>query len=120
MLCLFFGGLVTLTSGFMVVNMMLFPVTKTIALFWVALTALVLAPPILIAGFRLLLNMPNKHGGLFSPFTLRGMAVINGLLGGIILTLGVQDSDPSGMYGGLSFLLTTQGAFILANKRAKT
>lgn len=120
LLCVFFGGLSTLTGLGMTLGMLLSPNTRAENLFWVGLAALALAPPIFVAGIRLLLNKPNKHGGLFAPYTLRGLAVVNGILGGAIIIFAINEGSINGFFGGISFLVTTQGAFVLANKRDAT
>lgn len=101
----------------MTLDMIVAPERRVANLFWVALVTLAISPPIVVAGYRLLLNKPNQHGGLFSPNVLRGLAVVNGVLGGAIVILALQQRDIRGILGGISFLATTQGAFVLASKR---
>lgn len=115
-----FGSLATLTGAAMTIGMLWNPGTKATNLFWVGLVALAVAPPIFVAGLRLVFNRPNKHGGLFEPFALRALAVVNGIVGGMIVVLGAQARDIAGILGGVSYLLTTQGAFTLANRRSAT
>ena len=115
-----FGGLATLTSAAMTIGMLWNPDAKVANLFWVGLVTLVLAPPVFVAGLRLVFKRPNEHGGLFGPFALRALAVVNGVLGGLIVLLAAQARDVGGLLGGVSFLLTTQGAFTIANRRSAT
>lgn len=114
------GGLVSLTSFAMTSAMLISPETRANNLFVVGLFGLAFAPPIFVAGIRLLLNKPNIHGGIFSPFSLRILAIINGVLGGIMIIFGFQEGDITTLFGGISFLLTTQGAFVMANRRSET
>ena len=120
LLCILFGGLTFLTSLAMIIGMFVMPDTYAKNLFWVSLIALALSPPVFIAGFRLLLNKPNKHGGLFSPSILRFLAIINGVLGGLIFYFALEQQNINGILGAISFLITTQGAFALANNRKTT
>lgn len=120
LLCIVFGGLVSLTSAAMTFSMLVSPEARAENLFWVGVVGLILAPPIFVVGIRLLLNKPNRYGGVFAPGFLRVMAITNGVIGGLILVLAAKEGDLVGVYGGISFLVTTQGAFVLANNRAKT
>jgi hypothetical protein len=120
LICIVLGSLSTYAGLAMTAGMLLYPDTKMKQLFWVGVVALIVAPIIVVAGIRLLLNMPNQRGGLLSAFALRSLAVINGILGGIILVLAYREGDFQGIVGGIGFLVTTQGAFALANARAAT
>jgi hypothetical protein len=120
LLCILLGGLATLTSVGMVIAMLVSPETRAENLFWVAVVSAVISPPIFIAGWRLLLNRPNKHGGIFTPNVLRLMAMLCGILGGAIAILAYQHQDYVAVFRGLTFIVVTQGAFVLANARSKT
>ncbi len=118
LVCIVFGGFTLLMSAAMTLAMLISRDAGTGHLIRVVLFALAISSPIVVAGIRLLLNRPHRTGGLFSPNTLRALAVVNGVLGGAILLLAIGKRAPHGIYGGISFLVTTQGAFILANRRA--
>lgn len=118
--CILLGGLVTLTSTAMVFSILVSKDSSSSGLLWVGVISLFLAPPIFVAGIRILLNKPYRHGGAFSIGMLRTMAVVNGLIGGLILLFAIPELNLSGIVGGISFLISTQGAFVLANSRAKT
>ena len=120
LLCILLGGLVTFLSGGMVISMLVAPETRAENLFWVAVVSVAISPPIFVAGWRLLLNKPNKHGGIFSPNVLMIMAVFCGILGGTIAFLAYQQQDYMAAIRGCTFLIVTQGAFVLANARSKT
>lgn len=120
LLAIVFGGTGSLTGFAMTISILISPETKSEVLFWVAIVTLAVAPAVFIAGIRLLLDRPRKHGGLFNAFTLRGLAIVNGVLGGAIIILAYQASDILGIIGGISYLITTQGAFVLANVRLAT
>ncbi len=120
LICVAFGGLTSFTSIGMVVSMLLAPETRSENLFWIGVVGSVLAPPIFLAGIRLLLNIPNAYGGIFAPNMLRLMAVFSGIIGGAIVILAYQQGDYIGVLHGVTFLVFTQGAFVLANQRAKT
>ncbi len=117
-LCILSGGTALPTSAIMTFDMILRPETRANNLFVVGLLALAISPPLLVAGVRLLFNKPNRYGGLFSPNVLRFLAVINGVFAGLIVYLASRQSDVLGIIGGIGFLVATQGAFVLANKRA--
>ena len=119
-LCILFGGLTSVTSIAMVVGMLLTPETRAENLFWVGVVGSVIAPPIFLSGLRLLFNRPNQHGGIFAPNMLRLMAIFCGVIGGTIVILALQQGDYIGALRGATFLFFTQGAFVLANRRAKT
>ena len=116
LLCIALGGLTSLTSFAMVFSMIIAPETRTENLFWIAVIALILSPPIFIAGWRLLLNKPNKFGGVLTPFMLRLMAIVIAVIVGVIIILAYREGDFFSMFIGLTFLITTQGAFFLAHK----
>lgn len=118
-LCILIGGLTSLTSGAMVVSMLVAPETKSENLFWVAVIALILSPSIFIAGWRLLLNKPNRYGGIFSPLMLGVMAIVSGTVGSFIFIIAYQQEDLRGMYGGVSLLIFSLGGIALAKSRAK-
>lgn len=120
LLAIVLGGVGSLTGFAMTIGMLISPETKSEVLFWVAIVALAVAPAVFIAGIRLFLDRPCKHGGLFNAFTLRGLAIVNGVLGGAIIILAYQTSDILGIIGGASYLITTQAAFVLANERLAT
>jgi hypothetical protein len=120
LICLTLGPLTLLTSATMTVDMLVQPERRAENLFWVGLVALAISPPIVVAGVRLLLNKPNRHGGLFSPNVLRLLAIFNGVVGGTIVILAIQQRDFRGILGGISFVLVTQGAFVMADKREAT
>ncbi|WP_344806644.1 hypothetical protein [Allohahella marinimesophila] len=95
------------------------PDTKSDVLFGVGLFGLMFSPAIVIAGLRLPVNRPNRFGGLFGPNVLRAMAIVYGIMGGIVLILAIKEEDIFGIYGSLGYIFTTQGAFVLANLRGR-
>jgi hypothetical protein len=99
--------------------MLVAPETKSENLFWVAVIALILSPSIFIAGWRLLLNKPNRYGGIFSPLMQGVMAIVSGTVGSFIFIIAYQQEDLRGMYGGVSLLIFSLGAIALAKSRAK-
>ena len=102
----------------MLFGMLTDPNAETDVLFYVALFGIAFAPPVFFASIRLILGRPNEYGGLFSPNVLRMLAVVNGLIGVAILVLAIQERDIAGVVGAITFILTTQGAFVLASRRA--
>ena len=96
------GGLTSLTSAAMIIGMLISPETRANNLLFVALIAIVLAPPITIASARLLLGKPNKYGGVFSPNALRAFAVVHGLIGLTILVLAFREKNYMGVLGALA------------------
>ncbi len=70
-----------------------------------------------IGGYRLLLNRPHALGGIFSPNMLRYLAIVNALLGGVGAILSWNQRDWVGVLSSVTYFLTTQAAFALANLR---
>jgi len=118
-LCLVLGGLITLTSSLMLINIYLTWEGATNNYFWVALTGAVLAPTAFVAGLRLLMNKPHKQGGLFSPHMLTTLAVFYGVVGGAVLLMAIRNWHLGGIVGGAIILATTQAAFVMARRRRR-
>ena len=118
-LCLGLGGLITLTSSLMLINIYLTWESGTNNFFWIALAGAVLAPTVFVAGLRLLTNKPHKQGGLFSPLMLTVLAVFYGVVGGAVLILATVNWHIGAIVGGVAILATTQAAFTMARRRKR-
>lgn len=119
LLCLGLGGLTLLTSVAMLTGMYSSPETYAANLFWVAVVATLISPPISVAGARLLLNKRLADGGLFSPTVLQAFGIFYGVLGAVILVLAIKEWDIQGVLGGASMVAGMPIAILLARARRR-
>lgn len=86
---------------------------------WILVYAffLSLASCVALGGFRLVRNRPHPLGGMFSPNMLRYLAIVNAGLGGLSAYLSWQDGSVVGMLSSATYIVATQSAFSLANRR---
>ena len=80
-LCSVFIGALASYVGFALVGVQIFgEVEFDKVIFLIGSVSLVFGPALIVAGIRLIINKPTRHGGLLSPLMLRVVAVLHAIV----------------------------------------